>query len=116
MTLSIAGRAGSVAAVRTRWGALLTAAPGRVLAGLPGVRPTPGTVAIARLLGARHLTQGAAALAGSQLARGAWWVDAAHAASMLVLAAASPAHRRVAGADAMVAGAFATATRSADRG
>lgn len=107
----IAGPGGRVAAVRVGWGTLLVTAPGRVLATLPGVQSTPGVTAIARLLGVRHLTQGAAALAGSQIARRAWWIDASHSATMLGLAASSPTYRRLAGADAMVAAAFATATR-----
>ncbi len=110
----IAGRATSVAAVRSGWGVLLVAAPGAVLASLPGVQPTPSTKAVARVLGARQLTQGAAALAGSEIARRAWWVDALHAASMVALAAAVPAHRRLAAIDATIATAFATVTRSAD--
>ncbi len=112
MSAPIAGRAASVAAVRGGWGVLLVAAPGGVLTSLPGVQPTSSTRAVARVLGARQLAQGAAALAGSQIARRAWWVDALHAASMLVLAATAPAHRRLAATDAVVAAAFATVTHS----
>jgi hypothetical protein len=104
-----------VAALRGAWGVLLLALPARVLGLVPGARATPGTCAVARVLGARHLVQASAALAGSQMARRAWWVDALHALSMLGLSAARPASRRLTATDAVLAAGWAAATRAAAR-
>jgi hypothetical protein len=70
---------------------------------------------VAQLLGARHLVQAAVTAfvpAPSVFALGAV-VDAAHAGSMLVLAAADPAARNAALADALAEAVFAAAGRSA---
>lgn len=98
---------------RATWGLLLLAVPGRLIGMIPGAGSAGGTLAVARVLGVRHLAQASAAAAGSQLAGRAWGVDAVHAASMLALASAAPAHRRLAAADAVIAAAFALAARAA---
>jgi hypothetical protein len=104
-----------VAVLRGAWGVLLLAVPARVVGLVPGARATPVTCAIARVLGARHLVQASAALAGSQMARRGWWVDALHALSMLGLSVARPASRRLTIADSVLAAGFAAATRAAAR-
>jgi hypothetical protein len=103
-----------LAVVRGAWGALLLAAPGQLISSVPGADSTRAARAIAQVLGARHLLQATAALAGSQTARRAWWVDALHSASMVAFAVVSPTSRRLAAADAPIAAAFAVATRAAD--
>jgi len=64
-----------------------------------------------RVLGARHLLQAVvtAARPTSGTRRAGVAVDAAHAASMLALAAASPSHRRAALCSATTAGALVVA-------
>jgi hypothetical protein len=105
-----------LAVVRGAWGAVLLADPGRVIAVVPGARRAQPERVIARVLGARHVLQASAALAGSEIARRAWWVDALHCASMVALAIALPTDRRLAGADATIAAAFAIATRASYSG
>ena len=92
---------------------LLLAAPGRLIESVTGTRATPAVWPIARVLGARHLLQAAAGIAGSRIALRAWWVDALHSMSMVGVALAAPGDRGLAAADALVAAAFATATYSA---
>jgi hypothetical protein len=116
MSATESRREDQLAVVRGAWGAALLAAPGRLIALVPGARCAPPERAIARVLGARHVLQAGAALAGSQIARRAWWVDALHCASMVALAIALPASRRLAGADATIAAAFAAATRAGNSG
>ena len=96
-----------VVIIRGGWGILLITAPGRVLDSVPGTRQTPATRALARALGLRHLVQASVALTGLEIAQRAWWVDALHATSMLAVAAAAPASRRLAATDATVAAMFA---------
>lgn len=80
---------------RGAWGLALLLAPGPVLRNVHGVRVDRTSVVVARVLGARHLTQ--AVLSGVDpspevLAMGVW-VDAAHGASAVGLAAVN--HTRV---------------------
>lgn len=75
--------------LRATWGTTLLLAPKRVLSRGPHLRIDSTSLAVARILGARHLAQ--AALSGIRpspevLAMGIW-VDAAHAATALGLAA-----------------------------
>ena len=73
------------------WGALLLAAPERVLA--EGPDPTPAYVLGAvRVLGVRHLVEGAMLVRRARLPPPAWSIatDALHALSMLALAAVRP--------------------------
>lgn len=104
-----------LAAVRGAWGALLLAVPGPALAVVPGASKTLVARRVARLLGARQCLQAAAVMAGSRRVARAWWVDALHSSSMLALAAAVPAARRLAGVDAAIAAAFAAATHATVR-
>jgi hypothetical protein len=101
--------------VRVAYGAALVLAPG------PAIRLANGRLAsrrvrrVARVLGARHLIQATlTALApGPGVLAAGGQVDAVHTASMLLLAAASPAGRRAALADALAEAAFAAAGFSA---
>ena len=92
-----------VTAARLGWAAVLLVAPGRVLsaAGLPADRLT---VTVARVLGARHLAQGAVTAFAPTPAITALGtaVDALHTASCLAAAAVSPRWRRAALLDAAV--------------
>jgi hypothetical protein len=84
-------------------GMTLIAAPDGVCAYVSdtGVRPA----GVVRLLGVRYVVQGAAQLGWPRPAvlRGSAAVDGLHAASMVALAAASPAHRRLASVSAVAA-------------
>jgi hypothetical protein len=68
-----------------------------------------GTVAVVRVLGARHVVQGLAGLAaaGRRAVLLGTAVDGVHAASMVGLAALARSHRRGAGTSALVALGFA---------
>nr|WP_205849885.1 hypothetical protein [Nakamurella flava] len=82
---------------RAGWGLALLVAPGPVLRNFHGVRVDRRSLVVARVLGARHLTQ--AVLSGVDpspevLAMGVW-VDTAHGASAVGLAAVD--HSRVRG-------------------
>lgn len=80
-------------AARAAYGALLVAAPGRLLAvGAPG--NVPGWAApTVRVLGARHLLQAAVLAARPGLARPGALVDLAHAATDVLCAFTVPALR-----------------------
>jgi len=98
-------------ALRAGYGAALLAAPGAVVRLYSAGRSDPRARAIARLLGARHLLQALVTAdrpAPVVVALGAE-TDLAHAASMVLLAAADPPHRRPAMIDALAAGSFALA-------
>ena len=103
------GRAIEVA--RALWGAALMIGPRTVLEQVHGVRADSRSIAVARVLGARHLTQ--AALSGIRptpavLALGVW-VDAVHAGTALTFAAADHARARAWITDAAVAAGWAGA-------
>jgi hypothetical protein len=91
-------------------GVALLAKP-RAASTLTRTTPTPGVILAVRVLAARYLTQ---CLLGERLAP-RWHtdldvaVDAVHAGSMVVLAALSPPHRRLAAVSAMVAASLAVA-------
>lgn len=96
-------------AVRVGWGMLLLGAPRRVLArvGHPDADGAP--VAVARVLGARHVGQGLVTMATGRrdvLLLGTT-ADVLHACTAVALAAASPAWRRVGMLDTAVAAGFA---------
>jgi hypothetical protein len=79
---------------RMAWGALLLTAPDRMLA-----KPVPSYVrAGVRILGARHLVEGAVLARHARRPPPRWSiaVDALHALSMLALASARPRLRPVA--------------------
>ncbi|CAM4276278.1 hypothetical protein MB901379_01453 [Mycobacterium basiliense] len=76
MTTRPATRHRSIEVLRGAWGAALVAAPHRVLGPIPGIQVDSRSRFIARILGARHLTQ--ATLSGYRsspevLAMGVWW-------------------------------------------
>jgi hypothetical protein len=97
--------------VRAAYGATLVLLPGPAIRLATGRIPSRRTCRVARALGARHLVQAtltAVAPAPGALALGGQ-VDAAHTASMLLVAAVSRAGRRAALTDALTEAAFATA-------
>ena len=100
---------------RAAYGTALVLAPGRTIRLATGRAPSRRTCQVARLLGARHLTQTALTAIAPRpavFAAGAQ-VDALHAASMLLLAATDGSGRRAARADALTEAAFAAAGFSA---
>jgi hypothetical protein len=102
----------ALVAVRLGYGLLLVLVPATALPTDPGDR---AALAVARLLGARHLAQGViAALAPHLLTprRGAL-VDGTHAVSMVGWAALDDRHRRPALLDAASAGVLAAAVMAA---
>lgn len=101
----------TIEAARALWGGALLFAPRVVLERVHHVQVDATTVAVARILGARHLTQ--AALSGINpspevLAMGVW-VDAAHAASAVGLAVADRSRARAGLTDTAVAGIWGVA-------
>jgi hypothetical protein len=109
-------RAWVVSAVRAGWGGVLLVAPAVVLraAGGPGFA-APHAVAIARVLGARHVLQAAVTALSPTPAVAALGTatDVLHATGNLVAAVVSPRWRRAATIDAVIAAAFAAATSNA---
>jgi hypothetical protein len=114
------GRTLATAAVRAGYGAALLLLPERLLAlGTPA--PVPGAaVAVARVLGARHVLQSVVTVLvpTGRVATAGALVDALHGSTGVGLAAVSPRWRPVALADATVATVLAAATWSqrGDRG
>jgi hypothetical protein len=97
------------ALVRGSYGVLLVSMPGSLIRLAGGSAGNPRARAVARLLGARHLTQAALAAVGPSpalLALGAE-VDLLHSASMMALGGADAPSRRIALIDGVVAAAFA---------
>jgi len=97
--------------LRAAWGAALLVAPRRVMDNVHQVKVDTKSVVIARILGARQLTQ--AALSGLRpspevLAMGVW-VDAVHALTALGLAGADRSRARAGLTDTAVAGLWAGA-------
>jgi hypothetical protein len=114
-TAANAGGQALLAATRASYGGALLIAPGAVIYLATGRRPGRTARRVARLLGARHLIQaGVSAFAPmpAVLAAGAG-VDAVHAASMVILAAADRGARRAALTDAVAESVFAAAGVSA---
>ena len=100
---------------RAAYGAALVLVPGPVIWLATGQLPSRRARRVAQVLGIRHLVQAALTAAAPEravLAIGGR-VDAVHAASMLLLAAVSPAGRRAALTDALTEAAFAAAGFSA---
>jgi hypothetical protein len=97
--------------IRAGYGAALLLVPGPAIRLATGAVPSQRACRTARLLGARHLVQTAltaiAPMPGTFAVGGQ--VDTAHAASMLLLAAASRPGRRAALTDALTEAAFAAA-------
>lgn len=102
-------RSRKIELVRAGWGAAMLIAPRQVMTHVHHVRVDTKSIAIARILGARHLTQ--AALSGFRpspevLAMGVW-VDAVHAITALGLAMLDRSRTRAAVTDTAVAGLWA---------
>jgi hypothetical protein len=95
-----------VVAARLAYGITLLAAPGTVLKSF-GSPNDAGAIAIARILGARHVLQAVVQRRGA-LSRVGASVDALHAISMAWLASVSDRYRRAAIIDGIIAGGFAT--------
>jgi hypothetical protein len=97
--------------IRAGYGMALLLGPGPAIRLATGRVPSRRARRVARVLGARHLVQAAltwiAPRPGVFAAGGQ--VDAVHAASMLLVAAADQAGRRAALTDAVAEAAFATA-------
>lgn len=93
---------------RLAWGVALLIAPGRVSKTLTGVGLEGRARVVARVLGARHLTQALLVARTNEDAarRVGRVVDALHALSMIGLAAVDPKLRRPALADSALAGLF----------
>lgn len=95
--------------LRLLWAAALLVSPQRVIV-LLGGEDTSRSCFVGRILGVRHLVQGAAELAfwprGRRIGS---LVDSAHALSAVAFAGWDPHWRRAAGTDAAVAATFAVA-------
>jgi hypothetical protein len=98
-------------------GAVLLLRPAAV-AGRVGSTGRDRTVAVVRVLGARHLAQGTVGLVAARrtATRLGAGVDALHAASMVGLAVVDRGHRRAATVSAVVAVGFALAGSWSARG
>jgi hypothetical protein len=97
--------------VRGAYGIALCCAPGALIGLAGGPAGDQRARAVARILGARHVTQAVLSAARPNpavLAAGAG-ADALHAASMAALALPDTPCRRIAGTDALIAAAFAMA-------
>ncbi len=97
--------------IRAAYGSALILLPGPAIQLATGRLPSRRACLVARVLGARHLAQAALTAVvrrpGTFAAGGE--IDAVHATSMLLLAAASKPERRAALADALAEFAFAAA-------
>lgn len=99
-----------VAVLRGAYGALLLVAPDAYAGAVQGQSLRGAARTTARVLGARHLVEALALARGTRWPRLAAAVDATHAASMVGAAALRRPDRRVALADAAVAGSLALLT------
>jgi hypothetical protein len=96
---------------RAGWGAALLLAPRQVLEQVHHVHVDRKSLIVARILGARHLSQAALSGIGPSpdvLALGIW-ADCAHAATALTFAALDPSRARAALTDAAIAAVWAGA-------
>jgi hypothetical protein len=91
--------------VRAGWGLALLLAPDLVVRRLGGASPGRATRAVARVLGARHVSQAVLTMAvpSRQVLRWGGFADLAHATTDLVAAAADVRYRRAALIDAGIA-------------
>jgi hypothetical protein len=111
VTAQATGRHALLQVTRASYGVALVMAPGLVIRLATGGVPGRRARRVAQLLGARHLVQAALTAVApwpAVFALGAE-VDAAHAVSMLMLAAADDDVRRTALTDALAESAFAAA-------
>jgi len=98
----------SVTWLRAGVGAVLALFPGRVASAAEGHPATPRACLVTRVLGVRHLAQAVLTFVAPQLltpVRGAL-VDGLHMATVMLLAARSPQHRRAALMNAALAATF----------
>ena len=95
--------------IRLVWAAILLAAPAAVIDALGG--PVDSTsMTVARILGARHATQGLVEVATwPKWRRAGSLIDAAHSVTAVSLGVSAPRWRRVGLADGGLAAAFALA-------
>ena len=101
--------------LRAAYGTALILAPSPTIHLATGRVPSRRTCQVAKLLGARHLTQTASTAIAPRSAvfAAGGQVDTLHAASMLLLAVTDGSGRRAALADALTEAAFAAAGFSA---
>ncbi len=95
----------TTATIRALYGVLLLIAPNRMIRTVTGEPGGRAAVIVCRLLGARHLLQ---ALTVERACTRGWLLvgvvlDSTHALTMVIVAALSPNHRRVATLNAAVA-------------
>jgi hypothetical protein len=115
----IRGRSRTIELIRAAWEAALLFGPRRVMTNVNHLKVDSKSVVIARVLGARHLTQ--AVLSGfwpsaEVLAMGVW-VDAVHSSTAFALALIDRSRARAGLTDAAVAGFWAaTGYRDLARG
>ena len=97
--------------IRAAYGSALILRPGPAIQLATGRLPSRRACLVARVLGARHLAQAAltALVPQPETFAAGGGIDAVHATSMLLLAAASKPERRAALADALAETAFAAA-------
>ncbi len=102
---------------RACWGLVLLSAPDRLAAGLGAPKPTPRVRVVIRVLGGREIVQALliARSPGRRMLLSAMAVDAAHSASMVLLATRDPALRRLAGTSVLVSGSLAVLSGRAAR-
>ena len=95
--------------LRGAWGAVLLAAPDRILSSIHGLHNDTKSRVITRILGARHLTQAALSerRPGAEVLAMGTWVDTVHALTALALAVSDRDRGRL--TDSAVAGLWATA-------
>ena len=99
----------AAALLRGAYGVALCCAPAPILGLVGGTPATPGTRAVARVLGVRHLSQAIVSLARptpAVLALGSG-ADVLHSASMVALAVWDRPRRRLGSTDALIAATFA---------
>jgi hypothetical protein len=105
------GQVLATAAIRAAWAGVLLVLPERLLRASGPVPVPAAAMAVARVLGVRHLAQAALSVAvrgGPVTGLGAV-VDTVHTGTCLALAAVSPRWRRAALLDAAVESGFAAA-------
>lgn len=99
--------------LRGAWGAVLLAAPDRILSSIHGLYNDTKSRVITRILGARHLTQAALSerRPGAEVLAMGRWADTVHALTALTLAVGDRdrARARAGLTDSVVAGLWATA-------
>ena len=97
--------------IRAAYGTALVLAPGRTIRLATGRAPSRRACRVAQLLGARHLAQTALTAVAPRPAvfAAGGQVNAVHAASMLLMAAAGDSGRRAALTDALTEAVFAAA-------